>query len=405
MENYIEKLRQKTTFYLLDRQAEFVNDNSNPFSNNGVPLMADFLNSEPTHAQEAYESGNRSILFKHKGKWCKAKGIGIPVGISRPVFEKNSIYTYLLYDDPGMCHKSILWGFMQEEEYSCEVFGSKRAMELGQDIELIGATHWDSVFLTQYKDRFELFNSLKQMEKRKIRARLMKSKEKTMGYSSYYYVPSDIRVGEIFFTIMFPEIPRLIDETNIREYVQWLGNSCGRILRRYHDSGAIHGTWVGPKQTSLGLLDIHSNSYTGNYIVDEEKITMCDFDLAKPIEKDSEKELEKWALVHVENPLYYAGSYSPNDALSHGMAERNPFREEISQLFEKSVDEGYNKEEFSLERKKRRNLLQLFVKAKSKLWELYDLPKTISGQIDFVDYIIATKKVDSKRLKELIRTF
>jgi len=400
-DKYIDRLRQKTRVWLLNNESRFFGKHSNPFGKGLVPVMGEFVEDEPIQTIEAYESGNRSILFKHDGVWYKAKGIGIPVGVSRPIFRGRRIFTYQLHDDPGMCHKFILWGFMKKEEYQCELFGSERARELGQDIEIIGTSTFRDVRYISMKDRMELFKRLQGTDTKERIDLLSRKNESTSAYSAYYKVPTDIRVGELFFALMFPEVTKLIDPQLISEYVIWLGTTCGLLLRQFHDSGALHGTWVGPKLTSLGLLDIHSNSYTGNYLVGDDRLTMCDFDLAKPVERESEKETEKWALVHVENPLHYAGSYAPKDALIQGMAKKNPFREELARLFKESVDSGYGGEPHGMERKSTREMLHLFVTAKGALWDLYDLPKGLVGQVDYVDHVIATKKIDPKKIKDL----
>ena len=224
----------------------------------------------------------------------------------------------------------------------------------------------------------------------------MRDGSKTSAYSTYFYVPSDIRVGELFFTFMFPNITDFIDPDSIIDYVEWLGSSCGYLLRQFHNAGTLHGTWVGSDFTSLGLLDVHSNSYTGNYLVDYDELTMCDFDLSKPIEKESEKDVEKWALVHVENPLYYAGSYVPKDALNQGIARKNLFREELAKKFEQAVDVGYSEGPINIEKKLKRETLDLIIKAKKCMWELYELPEKLVGQIDYVDYVIFNKDIKPK---------
>lgn len=398
-------MRHKTKFWLAEHYSNFFQEGSNPFGERRVPLMCDLLGEYDFPSVEAYESGNRSILFAHGGGWLKAKGIGIPVGVSRPIYDAGKIYTYQLYDDPGMCHRYILWGFMQEEEYRCELYGAARAKQLGQDIELIGETSFEDVYYLRVKDRPELFKELRKIERGRLLKGFRENRDRTTAYSLYYLVPSDIRVGELFFALMFPRITELIDPYSIKEYVEWLGSYCGYLLRQFHDSGALHGTWIGDRATSLGLMDIHSNSYTSNYLVDEGGLTMCDFDLSKPIERESEKEIEKWSLVHVENPLYYAGSYRPKDALFQGIARKNPFREELASLFERSVDEGYRGEVNEVEASLKREMLGLLVKAKELMWKLYGLQKDLQGQIDYVDYTIAKKKMGDREFREAVSTF
>lgn len=405
VENYTSLLRHETSYWLIGNDSTFFNDQLNPFGKDRVPIMCDFLGEHNFPSFKTYESGNRSILLMQKGRLLKAKGIGIPTGVSKPKYENGKIYTYQLYDDPDMCHKSILWGFMQDEEFNCELYGAEKARELGQKIKLVGTTSYRNVYYIRFKDRVQLFDKLHKIRPEILISDLKKSGDPTTAHSVFFTVPSDIRVGELFYTLMFPEITDLIDPEMIREYVNWLGSHCGHLLRQFHDSGSLHGTWVGNRATSLGLRDIHSNSYTGNYLVDNERLTMCDFDLSKPIEKESEKEIEKWALVHVENPLYYAGSYTPDDALKQRIAKKNPFREELAALFEKAVDYGYSEEPMEMERSLKREMLGLLVRAKKLLWYLYGLPEDLIGQIYYIDHVISKTKIEKRKLREAVTTF
>lgn len=405
VENYTRILRHETSYWLIDNDSNFFKDHLNPFGRDRVPIMCDFLGEYDFPSFNTYESGNRSILLMHRGRLLKAKGIGIPTGVSRPKYEDGKIYTYQLYDDPDMCHKSILWGFMKDEEFNCELYGVERARELGQKIELVGTTSFRDVYYIQFKDRVQLFDRLHKIKRDALIDNLKKDGSPTTAHSVFFTVPSDIRVGELFYALMFPEITDLIDSRMLREYVKWLGSHCGYLLRQFHDSGSLHGTWVGNRATSLGLRDIHSNSYTGNYLVDNEGLTMCDFDLSKPIERESEKEIEKWALVHVENPLYYAGSYTPGDAVKQRIAKKNLFREELATLFEKAVDLGYSEEPSEIESSLKREVLGLLVKAKKLLWDLYVLPKDLIGHIYYIDHVISKTTIDKRKLREVASTF
>jgi len=405
IEDYTSRLRHKTRFWLVENPSKFFREHCNPFGMDQVPIMCDFLGECDCPSFEAYESGNRSILLAHGGGWFKAKGVGIPTGVSRPIYDGGKIYTYRLYDDPDMCHRFILWGFMQQEEYGCELYGAARAKELGQRIELLGTTSFKDVYYLQSKDRPEMFDNLHSIDRETLIRGFRAEGRPTAAYSAYYRIPSDIRVGELFYVFMFPDITKLIDPDPIREYVEWLGSSCGHLLRQFHDSGALHGTWLGDRATSLGLRDVHSNSYTGNYLVDEEGLTMCDFDLSRPVEKESEKDLEKWALVHIENPLYYAGSYMPSDAVNQRIARKNPFREELATLFEEAVDLGYREGPRETVNRVKREMLGLLVKAKELMWRLYGLPEDLTGQIYYVDYVISNKRITDKEFKEAAQAF
>ena len=400
---YTKRLRPKTKYWLFYNDSMFIDEYSNPFGKNKIPIMCNIEDEHGLESFEAYESGNRSILLESDGEWLKAKGIGIPRGISQPFLRGGEAHTYMLYDDPDMCHRYILWGFMTQEEYGCELYGSEKAKELGQEIEFLGSACLNDVNYVTYKDRSELFDKLYKVKLEDLIEKFRVEGRKTAAYSIYYRVPSDLRVEELFFVFMFPQVTRLIDRRAIEEYVEWLGSSCGAMLRSFHDSESLHGTWVGDRATSLGLRDVHSNSYVGNYLVDEEKLTMCDFDLSKPIERESEKDVEKWALAHIENPLHYAGSFMPSDAIAQGVAKRNPFREKLAKIFEDSVNTGYKESPGDIEREFKRMMLYKIIKAKELFWKIYELPRDLIGHIAYLDYLIAQKKIDNKKFSELVK--
>ena len=402
-----DQLRQKTKYCLINNNIHVHKDSLNCIFKNNVPLMCDFVEHKNLTSYVAYESGNRSIFFNKHNSWIKAKGIGIPVGYTRPLYYKENIYTYQLRD-PNMCHESIIWGFMEKDELNCELYGAMKAEELGQKVTLLGYTSFPNVYYLKMKDRAELFYKLKSTNINERLRNFKNGAKKTTVYSIFYSVPSDIRVQELLCTFIFPQITKIIDKKDIREYIQWIGSSCGFLLKEFHDSGALHGTWFENRNEGirlLGLIDIHTNCYTGNYLVDEEGITMCDFDLSRPIQKESYREIEKWALIHTENPLYYAGSYSPNDALYQKIAIKNPFRESLSVLFEKSVKQGYKGEKYEVEGAWKREMLSLISRAKVFLWNLYGIPKEITAQIDYLDYILTLKTVNQKDFNKAFSDF
>jgi len=400
---YINRLRPKNRVYLVKNNSRFFNGHENPFEKGLVPFMGDILDEKEHTSLDVHESGNRSIIFKKNGEWIKAKGIGIPDSFTRPIMRLQQIYTYQLYDDPGMCHKNILWGLMHESEYNCELYGYRIAQHLGQRIELLGVTCFNDVKCIAFKDRMEMLAKLPKLSREKLINKFMNEKNKIKAYSVYAKVPTDIRVGELFYAFMFPELMDMIDPVMLQDYVKWLGFSCGRLLRDFHDVNTLHGTWTDSNTTSLGLIDVHTNAYTGNYLVDEVGITMCDFDLSNPVGNEKMKEIEKWALVNVENPLHYAGSNTPEDAIEQGIAKKNPFREKIAYIFKKSVDGGYANKLYELEKNQKRECLKQLIKSKYLLWELYELPSNLTGKIDYIDFIVAHKKIDRRKRLEIMK--
>ena len=47
--------------------------------------------------------------------------------------------------------------------------------------------------------------------------------------------------------------------------------------------------------------------------------------------------------------------------------------------------------------------LEQIIKAKKILWNLYELPSDLTGQIDYIDFIVANKKIDERNRKEAIK--
>jgi len=91
--------------------------------------------------------------------------------------------------------------------------------------------------------------------------------------------------------------------------------------------------------------------------------------------------------------------------LYQGIAKKNRFREELAGIFENSVKSGYDGESFEIERKTRKEMLQRVTKAKIMLWSHYGLPKSLTGQIDYVDYVISKKTPDADSLREISSKF
>jgi len=397
-----DTLRVKTNFWLIEDENTKINVSRYPFEKNKMPVMCNFNEENKNNAFEAYESGNRSIIIFDDGQWFKAKGIGIPKGVSRPVYQNSRIYTYELYGDLEMCHHSALWGFMEKIDLESEVFGATRANELGVDIEPSGFCEHNEAYYISFKDRREMFNYLKSTKERERLQKLLSSPNKTKIYSFYSFIPSDLRVQELLYTFMFPQMEHMLEPEDCKEYVRWLGSSCGLRLKQLHEADLLHGTWIGDRKAEIGLSDVHSNSYTGNHTITEEDTWLVDFDLAQHSQDDSMKDLEKWCLVNMENPLLYAGSYLGNEALRMGLAKKNSFREELARQFEEGVNEGYSGEIHYAEMRLRREMLEKIARSKRVLWEIFKLPKDLIGDIYYIDALVAKKPMNNIDIKKAV---
>lgn len=401
-----DMLRVRTDFWLLEDENVEMKVSRYPFDNNKMPVMCQFSEGTSSESYEAYESGNRSIIYYDDGRWFKAKGIGIPRGISRPIYHDKKIYTYQLYGDLDMCHHSAIWGYMEKVDLNCELYGVKETNELGMDIETSGFGEYKKGYYISFKDRRELFNFLKSSKESDRLKKLFGSSILTQLFSFYSFIPSDLRVQELLFVFMFPQIEYMLDTTECKEYVRWLGSSCGYRLRQLHEVDLLHGTWIGDRKAEIGLADVHSNSYTGNHTITEEDTWLVDFDLAKTSKDDSLKDLEKWCLINMENPLFYAGSYLGNEALRMGLAKKNTFREELARQFVDGVNEGYDGEIHYIEKQLRRNMLEKLCKSKQFLWELFKLPKDLIGDIYYIDALMlktTLKDIDIKKAVNAIQ--
>jgi hypothetical protein len=397
-----DRIRVKTNFYLVNGNYVFVDKSKYPFNLNKIPIMCKFTQDENLEKYQGYESGNRSILYYYNGICIKAKGIGIPRGISQPIFDNGEIFTYHLSNDLEMCHRSVIWGFMRKEDVDCELFGSKNSNVIGLSYETIGYGLYSNVKIISFKDRKELFKYLRTVENDVIYDKFDKSGRKVEAFCYFSEISSDLRVQELLYVFMFPYLDELLGIEDCIEYIRWLGSSCGFNLRKLHDCDILHGTWIGDKKVSIGLTDVHSNSYIGNHVVEEGNTKLVDFDLSQRSSDEKMKKLEKWCLINMENPLFYAGSYLGNEPISMNIAMKNIFREKLSMEFKEAIDDGYNYNIYNIEKKLKRSMLDKITKVKQCLWDLYKLPKDFIGNIYFLEHLIATKKIDKKEVIEYI---
>jgi hypothetical protein len=389
----------KTNYCLIENDNVIVDYKWYPFKKDFMPVMVDFHDNMDRENYVAYESGNRSIILHHNDTWFKAKGIGIPKGISKPIYKNSQFYTYILNNDLEMCHKSVIWGFMEKNDADSEIFGTKYIGDIQNNIISVGYGILENINYITYKDRKELFYNLKK-SKESVLKKLFNYSSKKDAYCFFMKVFSDIRVQEILFPFMFPQIAEILDEDDCKEYIGWLGNSCGRILKILHDNDILHGTWLGNRNMG-SFLDIHSNSYIGNYILDESKIGIVDFDLTEKNNNSNIKEMEKKCLIQMENPLFYAGSFIGNEALEMGLVKKNEFRENLAKIFEAGVDEGYSGNEYYIEMTKRAEMLKDIVDLKDIIWNLYEIPKDLVGNVYYLEYLIKNKEANTSDIREL----
>lgn len=395
-------LRQRTRYWLIEGKTTLLSEKKYPFPRDKLPIMCKFNKIQDYPSFTGYESGNRSILMPSDGKWFKAKAIGIPEGISQPVYHDHKIFTYHLDAEERMCHISLLWGFMEKDEADSEILGNEIAKAIDMPIFLVGRGLYSSINYISFRDTQDLFTYLKnESSEEDILKKFLENSTRTEAFCIFYIVPSDLRVDEILYGLIFPRAGRIVDRDDCKAYVKWLGSSCANNLRKVHDQGILHGTYNVPKWFNESRYQriIHSNAYTGNHVVGETETWIVDYDLARQAEPDNKSDFddEIEALIYLQNPLFYGKGYMKNSL-------RNDFREELAREFKEGVNIGYGNDVFQIESKLKRRMLKILTQTKKAMWELYNLPTALTRARDYIEYVIMKKKISEEEFKRATKS-
>jgi len=395
-------LRQRTICWLIEGKITLPNEREYPFPRDKLPIMCRFAEEHDYPSLTGYESGNRSILIPSDGGWFKAKAIGIPEGISQPVYHDHKIFTYHLDAEERMCHISLLWGFMEKDEADSEMLGSEVAKAIGMPIFLVGRGLYNNINYISFRDTQDLFTYLENESRGEdILKKFLENSTRTEAFCTFYVIPSDLRVDEILYGLIFPKAEQVVDFDDCKAYVKWLGSSCAHNLRKLHDHDILHGTYFVPKWFNESRYQrvIHSNAYTGNHVVGETETWIVDYDLARPVEPGNKSDLddEVESLIYLQNPLFYGEVYKENPL-------RNDFREELASEFKEGVNLGYGNDIFSIESKLKRRMLMMLTQTKKAMWELYDLPAGLTRARDYIEYVITKKKISGEEFRRTTKS-
>lgn len=421
----IEILRgKKVEFHLIKGKLFLVNDSPYPFDRNKVPIQCQFIR-EKEGCRHAYTSGNRSIIIKlSESIIFKAKGIGIPTGSSKPIYINNQVYTYFL-NQAYIGSGQLIWGFLTIEEAKNEFHWMQRAQELKLPAtKPIGYGIYEKIKTITFSNRFELFEFLKSKNTSEILGMFRAKGESRSAACFFAQEPSDIRVDEILYALLFPKIEKIIDVKECKDYLRWLGSSCAYNLKQHHNHGILHGTIF----RSSGLM---TNSHLANHIVDFEKTWMTDYHMTYRIRDRKDEKIimeEYYCLWHVMNPLpavlqmirarrrrtlfslpeiqaetepypafqtwketmqLYAGVYRPENVY-----------EEFTEALIDGIEYGYNREKiFEVERRLKREMLVKLAIVKRELWKLYDLPEGMQRGVEIVKSLMKLRKIDEDEIK------
>jgi len=388
-EGLIKKLRgSKVPFFLTNAETRLLDRGDYPFPDGKAPVQCRLVGVE-LEKFEAYTSGNRSIILPHGKGWFKAKAIGIPHGVSQPILKGDRLHSYFLLSD-RIGSGTLIWGFSQLEEAENELRWMRRIHELAPSPEPVGIGVFRNVCVKDFKDRIDLFEYLKGCDTECLLEDIARGGRSIDAASVYSLQPTDIRVDEVLYGFISPELRRVVDIQDCKDYLKWLGSSCGKNLRLLHDNNILHGS-------ILRYGGVMTNSHVANHLVDENDTWITDFHMSQPVSDERFKEIELECLTYVMNPLESAeriarARFKPKTspimyALSEVPASYHVFihledirptsaGEDLTTAFIDGVEYGYfRRKVMQIETSIRRELLEKAVELKLKLWNLLGLPE------------------------------
>ena len=416
VERLLSLLRgRKVVFHLVEGSTSLVDPSLYPFKTNEVPIQC-ILTEGQIPSIEAYTSGDRSIVQPSAGDlWFKAKAIGIPTGISRPIYADGRIYTYYL-SDTYIGTGKLIWGLSTVDEAENEISKIVEASELGLPApKPIGIGLYENIRVIDFRDRVELFRMLEKIPREVLIKRFKDSSRSIKAACMFMAQPTDVRVDEILYGFLHPCIDQVLEPRDCKDFLKWLGSSCGLNLRRHHDAGLLHGTI--PKRG--GFM---TNSHISNHLVDERGTYTTDYHMVYRSKDKDLKRLEVFFLASVMNPLPRAneaatkafGQYRP---LVYGLSVEDVssqlvryhedlffrpenLQEEFTDAFLSGVEDGYNRRRIIyVETKLRREALLKAAASKKELFRLLGLPEGMQRGERYVSMQLARRSFTDVELK------
>jgi hypothetical protein len=412
VEELVKKLRgPKVPFFLVDAETMLLDPGSYPFPSGKAPIQCILMQPEPERF-EAYTSGDRSVILPHGEGWFKAKAIGIPTSASQPILKNGRIHSYFLTND-RIGSGSLIWGFSQIEEAENELRSMQKIHDLVPSPKPVGIGIFRNLSVKEFNDRFELFNYLKATDFKQL-AKEFSAGGRSMDAASVYCLePTDIRVDEILYGFISPELCNYLEVTNCKDYLKWLGSSCGNNLRLLHDNGILHGS-------ILRYGGVMTNSHVGNHMVNEDSTWITDFHMSQPVSDERFKEIELECLTYVMNPLESAerigrrrfmlrASSTPiappqSAILNHVSSAAEDFQptstgEELSMAFIDGIEYGYFGRKISyVETSLRREVLEKAAELRRRLWRALSLAEGMQRGAAIVRELMARRTlfIDNK---------
>jgi len=415
VERLLSLLRGKAPLHLVPGATRLLEPLLYPFKADEVPLMCNFGQADKPGV-EAYTSGFRSAILPARGWWLKAKAIGIPTGGSRPFLVEDKICTYWL-GDVNIGSGRLIWGFSTLEEAENELRRTAEAREAGCPApKPVGIGLYGGVTVIDLRDRVELFQMLASTPRESLLERFRLSGRTVEAACVFMAQPTDVRVDEVLYGFLHPAVEKLLHNRDCRDFLRWLGSSCGSNLRAHHDAGLLHGT----VQKGEGYM---TNSHTANHLVDEEGTYTTDYHMAYSSGDRALRETEVYFLASQMNPLpgaaeaagkelepskpliyempFDQGSIIPTGQFGDRFFSPRTRQEEYTEAFLDGVVYGYNRRKVRhVEARLRREALLAAAACKRELFRLLKLPEGMERGADQVAMRLAAHKFTEEELKD-----
>ena len=414
-EEMVQKLRgSRVPFFLVDAEVRLVSAGDYPFPSGKAPVQCCVVGDE-LQRFEAYTSGNRSIVLPYERNWFKAKSIGIPCGVSQPILKGERLYSYFLTED-RIGSGTLIWGFSQVDEAENEFKWMQKINDIVSSPKPVGIGYFRNLSVKEFKNRVDLFGYLQNADRESVLREFARNSQMTEAASVYSLQPTDVRVDEILYGFISPELRKVVNVRDCKDYLKWLGSSCGQNLRLLHDNNILHGTI--PRYGG-----VMTNSHVGNHLVSEDATWITDLHMAQPITDKRFKEIELECLTYVMNPLKSAERIgrarfkaitSPMTYPLFGIPLSNDFiwqsqlesqrpidmGEDLTVAFIDGVEYGYFRRKVTyVERTLRQEFLEKTVELKHELWKILGLPEGMQRGVTAVHQLMVRKglAVDLKK--------
>ena len=393
---------------LLDTHLELIEPSSYPFKSK-TPVMFDRTSKKPDVL--GYISGQRAIVtLVKKGTYFKAKGIGIPVGVSRPILDDGRIFTYYLYN-ATIGDGQLIWGLSSVDEALSEVRGLETAGEAGlTPVKPVGLGYFGDVIVIDLKNRFEMFKMLRETSKPEL-VRMFKEKGRHVEAACVFVSqPTDIRVDEVLYGFLHPGMHEIMETRNCTAFLKWLGSSSGRNLRLHHDAGLLHGTI---QKDGCFMTNAHS----ANHLVDEKSTYITDYHMLMKSKDKRLRKLEAFILASQMNPLPWSKKAasehfsnprpvvfdigvdlgSPLSRVMGGWFKPKNHQEKYTEAFLEGIINGYNKRRvMEVESKLKKDALLKSALCKRELLDMLGLPLMQRGAEEITKRLRAHRFTDQE---------